>query len=752
MKQIILWVLLVTGNILYAQKEENYWTFGTKYSLDFSTTPPTLHDNHPISAPSSHLNSISVSDASGQLLFSVRFNVNSYKNGSIAHIYDRHNHPIPNTNLMGTVERSSPPVVIPHGSNPAQYYIFYERNKGLFYSLFDLTLNNGLGDIVQAEKNVMISGYGTVIGKRMTAIKGCTGVWLVIRSYSANEYYSYLVDGQGLHTMPVVSECGLLSIANYRNDQTGNLDASPDGRYLATGVTSGVHNFDGGLELYDFEKCSGRVKNARLLESNVWINGACFSPDNTKLYTTQNDYPPANGFRHYEGRVYQYDLTLPTLNAIIASKTLIITNPLTIENDPYQCGGCHCPMNMGLGDMKLSPHGKIYLLNQSYMTCRTTVNPQTENPGMAFHVIHAPNSAGVACQPEINAIYNSVNGMIGNLSIPNIALPKDIVLHPKAPDTLIGTTHNIPSCFKDSVLLFAMENMQCYLWDNGSTEQTRYAKAPGTYYVQYFKDCSVTIDTYKVYHVPLPDVPMLTHGCPNEITVSVRNKVNDTTTYSYKLYNLNEQPITAKSNNGYNFAGLNGGDWLLQITTEAGCDTTLFIRLEEYPVPVITTAPKDTIIYYGDTIRIRASGAYLYAWTYVSSLDTPTIAAPLVSPKKPTTYRVFGLNEYGCRAEGFVNVDIDYTMPIFIPNAFSPNGDGINDVFRIANINYQKIATFKVFNRMGQEVFSTNNPDAGWDGTYRGKPCDLGIYFYFIELVFPNGETKAYKGDVTLIR
>lgn len=745
---IILWALLITGNILYAQKEENYWTFGARYSLDFSTSPPTLNDNHPISTPVSYRNSIAVSDASGQLLFLVRLNWDSHKDGTIDHIFNRYNNPVPNTNLMGAIQLSSPPVVIPHGGNPNQYYIFYVRDRGLFYSLFDLSLNNGLGDIVQAEKNVMISGYGTVIGRRMTAVKGCTGIWLVIRAHHANEYYSFLVAGQGLHTTPVVSECGLLNIANYRNDQNGNLDASPDGRYLATGVTSGARNFDGGLELYDFEPCSGRVKNARLLESNVWFNGVCFSPDNTKLYITQNDFT-LNSSR-YTGRVYQFDLSQLDLNAIINSKTLILTNPETIEIE--QSLICRALVNYGLGDMKRSPDGKIYVPNQSGVTCMSAVNPLSNNPGMAFHIIHEPNNAGLTCQPIINALYNRINGMYGNSSVPTVLLPKDFIVHPKAPDTLIGTTHNIPSCFKDSTLLTANEGMECYLWDNGSTEPQRYAPAPGTYYVQYFKDCSVKIDTYKVYPIPLPEVPTLTHGCPNEITVSVRNKTNDTTTYSYKLYDLNRQPITAKSNKGYNFGGLSGGNWLLQITTEAGCDTTIHLRLEEYPVPVITTTPKDTIIYFGDTIRIRASGAYFYAWNYVSSLDTPTIAAPLVAPKKPTTYRVFGLNEYGCRAEGHVHVDIDYTMPVFIPNAFSPNGDGINDLFKIANINYQKIATFKVFNRLGQEVFFTNNPDTGWDGTYRGKSCDMGVYFYFIELVFPNGEIKAYKGDITLIR
>lgn len=613
-------------------------------------------------------------------------------------------------------------------------------------------MNNGFGDIVPNQKNIRLTGFGTVIGQRMTTVKGCTGVWLVIRSHHANEYYSFSINHNGLDTIPVVSEAGLFIVANYQTELNGNLKASPNGRMLATGLPAGgVFNFIGGLELYDFSPCNGKVSNARILQTGVWINGVCFSPDNSKLYMAQNDYPTTNGFRHYAGSIYQYNLNLTSLNDIISSKTLIITNPHTIENDPYQCGGCHCPMNFGLGDMKIGSDGKIYLLNQSDVTCRSAVNRMDNNPGMAFHIIHQPNNVGLACQPEFNAIFNSINGMQGNLSSPSVLLPKDFTTQPPLLDTVAGTVHHIYSCFRDSTTLH-LEVGECPVWDNGTTERERYAKAPGVYHVRYFKDCSIVIDTFKVHYVPLPSIPILTHGCPNEITISVRNKANDTTTYSYKLYNLNEQPITAKSNSGYNFGGLSGGDWLLNITTEAGCDTTIHLRLEEYPIPVITTAPKDTTIYYGDTIRIRASGAFLYAWNYVSSLDTPTTAAPLVSPKQPTTYRVFGLNEYGCRAEGFVHVDIDYTMPIFIPNAFSPNGDGINDMFRITNINYQKIAAFKVFNRLGQEVFSTSNPDMGWDGTYRGKSCDMGVYFYFIELVFPNGEVKAYKGDVTLVR
>ncbi len=126
--------------------------------------------------------------------------------------------------------------------------------------------------------------------------------------------------------------------------------------------------------------------------------------------------------------------------------------------------------------------------------------------------------------------------------------------------------------------------------------------------------------------------------------------------------------------------------------------------------------------------------------------------APFLRPLKPTTYTVLGLNSYGCSDTANVYVDIDYTMPDFIPNAFSPNGDGLNDVFKIENISYQKLIALRVFNRWGQMVYESSDPAKGWDGTQNGQPCNMDSYYYLIVLSYPDGQIKNYKGEVTLIR
>ena len=93
-----------------------------------------------------------------------------------------------------------------------------------------------------------------------------------------------------------------------------------------------------------------------------------------------------------------------------------------------------------------------------------------------------------------------------------------------------------------------------------------------------------------------------------------------------------------------------------------------------------------------------------------------------------------------------------YRDSLLVPTAFTPNGDGRNDVFRVANLSFQKLIEFRVFNRWGQEVYSTTDNNGGWDGTWKGVAQDMGIYTYIIRVAFPDGTVSTYKGDVTLIR
>jgi len=96
-------------------------------------------------------------------------------------------------------------------------------------------------------------------------------------------------------------------------------------------------------------------------------------------------------------------------------------------------------------------------------------------------------------------------------------------------------------------------------------------------------------------------------------------------------------------------------------------------------------------------------------------------------------------------------VDVDYRDNLFVPSGFSPNGDGKNDLFRVANLTFQKIVEFRVFNRWGQEIFNANS-NVGWDGAWKGEPQDMGEYSYQIRVGFPDGYVESYKGSVTLIR
>jgi gliding motility-associated-like protein len=89
---------------------------------------------------------------------------------------------------------------------------------------------------------------------------------------------------------------------------------------------------------------------------------------------------------------------------------------------------------------------------------------------------------------------------------------------------------------------------------------------------------------------------------------------------------------------------------------------------------------------------------------------------------------------------------------LLIPNAFSPNGDGTNDIFKIANFTNQKLVEFKVFNRWGTILFTTEDPSSGWDGTFKGKDEPFGVYGYVIRIAYPQNIVETYKGTVTLLR
>lgn len=177
-----------------------------------------------------------------------------------------------------------------------------------------------------------------------------------------------------------------------------------------------------------------------------------------------------------------------------------------------------------------------------------------------------------------------------------------------------------------------------------------------------------------------------------------------------------------------------------------GYDTVSVIR--SYP-PQITAGPDTTILPH-QQVQLWATGGVAYQWNPDKWLAGSKTATPVATPEDDISYTVTGKNEYGCT--GMAELHIHLNQGLFFPNAFSPNGDGINDEFKIENFGFQKLVGFRVFNRYGQLIFFTTNGAKGWDGTQNGKACDTGTYYYLAQLSYANGTMKTFKGSVTLIR
>ncbi len=196
----------------------------------------------------------------------------------------------------------------------------------------------------------------------------------------------------------------------------------------------------------------------------------------------------------------------------------------------------------------------------------------------------------------------------------------------------------------------------------------------------------------------------------------------------------------------------------LIVNSLLGCSDTDNIKIIVAPPVDITIKPGNTKIGYGQEIQLEAirlsADDLIYTWVpNDGSLDNPNINNPKARPLDSTQYTVYGMNKWGCRDSAKVTIDVDLDMTEHIPSAFTPNGDGTNDLFRVRGLKYQRIVEFKVYNRWGEVVYDYRTGDAqGWDGTYKGEPCDMGVYNYSVILAKVGEAEKIYKGNVTLIR
>ncbi len=191
---------------------------------------------------------------------------------------------------------------------------------------------------------------------------------------------------------------------------------------------------------------------------------------------------------------------------------------------------------------------------------------------------------------------------------------------------------------------------------------------------------------------------------------------------------------------------------ILVSQTSKGCIDTAF-----HQVIIETFKPfagNDTIIVKGSDILFNAIGGISYSWSPSTNLNYTDIYNPLGTYPDTGTfiYDVHVTSDYGCSGDDTIKVLVVANAEFVVPSAFTPNGDGKDDYFRPIAVGYSTIKYFRVFNRYGQRVFSSNSFEVGWDGTFNNARADIGTYYWEISFTDRYGKDGVMKGDVTLIR
>lgn len=163
--------------------------------------------------------------------------------------------------------------------------------------------------------------------------------------------------------------------------------------------------------------------------------------------------------------------------------------------------------------------------------------------------------------------------------------------------------------------------------------------------------------------------------------------------------------------------------------------------------------PADTSVVLGQPLQLGASGGTIYSWTPITWLNDPNIYNPIALPQNDINYVVRVSNAVGCFDLDTIRVHVFKIKPdLLVPNAFTPNGDAINNIFRPIPIGMKSVDIFRVWNRWGQMLYSGTGNGAGWDGTFAGKKQETATYVWYAEGVdYLNNKIKK-KGSVILIR
>ncbi len=838
-------LVMLSPSRLLAQYE-NVWAFGDNGGVDFNGATPISIET----AIKTTEGSAAVCDDKGALLF--------YTDGH--QVWDRNHKMMANgNNLPGqytnmTFSTSQGALIVPLPAYPTQYYVFslamdfgLNPTGKLYYSVVDLSLNNGLGDVVPTKKGILID---SLLSEHMTAIAGpdCN-IWLLVADKKATKFHAHNITIDGVQPQPKISP--KMDPEGIYGGGIGCLEGSPDGKKLAMG--------QGNLCLYDFDIRDGSVSSPVLLSKDTLgsFYGVCFSPDNSKLYAST------------PGTLQQFDLSSG--------------DPATMTRSRYQVGsGNYHP------SLKRGPDQRVYAAaNNAWL-----------------NLIEKPNLAGPLCSYKANGL-PLLPHTKSNLGLPNVVarfpayqshsskadtvycadsfklVPKQLdgrdyswfdqdktlekTVYESGTYTVKYNRYNQSDCteYIDSFTVVMIKNKfhtpvrnlarQCptdtfwlsaadttgfdHLWDDGLTGPGRMITQSGIYSVKYRQEgCNYYYETYIVTFPP--ENPKVAFEADSVVCMHQRvSFINTSPTYFNRFswhFGDGDEAAIPHSSHSYDRPGkyqvmligsINGtcpdtiyknieadtqvsnsfrvepvmicqgasiqfltdtlhptvknrlwqfgdggrdvindgapihaysesGLFTVKLTTQfrACPDHTIADTVRVFPIPIIDLGQDTTVCFHGPPLvlynHFAGAGAVQQSqWNTGAVTDTLLV-------RQPGTYTLRLIQApIGCTNKG--SVTIGKSCFIDIPNAFTPNNDGLNDFFFPRQPLTKGIQTFKlqVFRQNGQLVYETRNREGrGWDGTFNGRRQEPGVYVYLVEVKYTQGTAEQFRGNVTLVR
>jgi gliding motility-associated-like protein len=302
-------------------------------------------------------------------------------------------------------------------------------------------------------------------------------------------------------------------------------------------------------------------------------------------------------------------------------------------------------------------------------------------------------------------------------------------------------------CTGDSVKLSTTTTFTNYTWSTGQHTPSIEVTHAGSYTVNTIDNNGCKgLDTIKVLEdspvaIPLQDTTICS-GVSVQLQVTQGNYIYLWTPSSGlnhdNIYNPIANPI--------------GTTIYMASVTNGVCVNTNTVTVFVKPSPVIAVNPKYSVVTQGESVFIHATAndtCYWYPADYLSCTNCNTVMS---TPDADVTYTITTTNSEGCTTATTATVHIQIESTFYIPNTFTPNNDGMNEIFKplATHIHDYKI---DIFDRWGLLIFQSTNLDQGWDGTYKGGKCQQDVYVYKVEYVDdPENRTHTKAGQVNLIR